>query len=217
MKKHGLKGSSLAKRIIITGASFGHRPRQSRNPPPPRRQLSSRPITDRLKTAKEVRKCSRRTVLLHVETITTPAEPTSRVAGGTDFAGWTSWINNAGSALTGHFQEAQCRALRTIIVGQLLFFGPVRTDPACVRSSSPSNEPAIGFGHSDRRRRAIPSRSEYSATVRADGFAKVAGGYVQRRRRIQRRHPGLTEKFVRSEPAGNQSPAFIHAARPIGR
>jgi len=81
-------------------------------------------------------------------------------------------INNAGIGATGHFVEADADRLRRIM--EVNFFGLTEMTRACLPFLRQGLEPAIVNISSIAGKRAIPARSEYSASKFAvEGFSQA--------------------------------------------
>ncbi len=88
------------------------------------------------------------------------------------FGGLDILVNNAGIGATGHFFEASPERLRQIM--EVNFFGLTETTRACLPLLKEGNRPAIVNISSIAGRRAIPARSEYSASKFAvEGFSEA--------------------------------------------
>jgi short-subunit dehydrogenase len=81
-------------------------------------------------------------------------------------------VNNAGIGATGHFVECSPERLRRIM--EVNFFGMTETTRACLPLLRQGNRPAIVNISSIAGKRAIPARSEYSASKFAvQGFSEA--------------------------------------------
>ncbi|MBY0525438.1 MAG: SDR family oxidoreductase [Gemmataceae bacterium] len=88
------------------------------------------------------------------------------------FGGIDVLINNAGVGATGHFAEAGADRLRQIM--EVNFFGLVETTRAFLPVLKHGNRPAIVNISSVAGKRAIPARSDYSASKFAvEGFSEA--------------------------------------------
>jgi short-subunit dehydrogenase len=88
------------------------------------------------------------------------------------FGGLDLLVNNAGIGATGHFAEAGPDRLRRIM--EVNFFGMTETTRACLPLLRQGNRPAVVNVSSIAGKRAIPARSEYSASKFAvQGFSEA--------------------------------------------
>jgi short-subunit dehydrogenase len=88
------------------------------------------------------------------------------------FGGLDILVNNAGIGATGHFVEASPERLRTIM--EVNFFGVTETVRAFLPILRAGDQPAIVNISSIAGKRAIPARSEYSASKFAlQGFSEA--------------------------------------------
>jgi short-subunit dehydrogenase len=88
------------------------------------------------------------------------------------FGGLDILVNNAGIGATGHFAEAGPERLRKIM--EVNFFGLTETTRACLPLLRQSPDPVIVNISSIAGKRAIPARSEYSASKFAvQGFSEA--------------------------------------------
>lgn len=88
------------------------------------------------------------------------------------FGGLDILVNNAGIGATGHFAEAGPERLRKIF--EVNFFGLTETTRVCLPLLKRGNMPAIVNISSIAGKRAIPARSEYSASKYAvQGFSEA--------------------------------------------
>ena len=86
------------------------------------------------------------------------------------FGGLDILINNAGIGATGHFVECSADRLRRIM--EVNFFGLVETTRACLPLLRQGQRPAVVNISSVAGKRALPARSEYSASKFAvQGFS----------------------------------------------
>jgi short-subunit dehydrogenase len=203
------------KRIIITGASsgIGRGIAEIAAARKAKLILSGRSQERLEETAAEVRKVGGE-VVLHVGDITIPAERERLVAlAERSFGGLDILINNAGIGATGHFQYAKEDRLRTIM--EVNFFAPCELTRLAIPLLKAGNDPAIVFVNSVAGRRAIPSRSEYSASKFAlMGFsealrAELAKDDVE----VHVVNPGLTESSFEKNMLENNARHSLHAQR----
>ncbi len=103
--------------------------------------------------------------------VTAPADRQRLVAAAVEhFGGLDILVNNAGIGATGHFAEASPDRLRTIM--EVNFFGLTETTRACLPLLRQGHRPAIVNISSIAGKRALPARSEYSASKFAvQGFS----------------------------------------------
>jgi short-subunit dehydrogenase len=88
------------------------------------------------------------------------------------FGGLDILINNAGIGATGHFVECSADRLRRIM--EVNFFGLVETTRACLPLLRQGQRPAVVNISSVAGKRALPARSEYSASKFAvQGFSEA--------------------------------------------
>jgi short-subunit dehydrogenase len=88
------------------------------------------------------------------------------------FGGLDILVNNAGIGATGHFVEVSPERLRKIM--EVNFFGLTETTRACLPLLRLGNRPAIVNISSIAGKRALPARSEYSASKFAvQGFSEA--------------------------------------------
>lgn len=88
------------------------------------------------------------------------------------FGGLDVLVNNAGIGATGHFVECSPDRLRRIM--EVNFFGLTETTRACLPLLRQGNRPAVVNVSSIAGKRAIPARSEYSASKFAvQGFSEA--------------------------------------------
>ncbi len=156
---------SLAeKRAIITGASSGIGAALAK-------EAAARGIKsvitgrDALRLAKTATECRALggNVIEVVGDLTEPAvRDQLRQVVESNFGGLDILVNNAGVGATGHFQVARPDRLRTIM--EVNFFAPVELCRVCIPLLKLGSEPGILMINSVAGRRAIPSRSEYSAS-----------------------------------------------------
>ena len=203
------------KRIIITGASsgIGRGIAEIAATRKAKLVLSGRSQERLEETAAEVRKAGGE-VVLHVGDITIAAERERLVAlAERSFGGLDILVNNAGIGATGHFQYAKEDRLRTIM--EVNFFAPCELTRLAIPLLKAGNDPAIVFVNSVAGRRAIPSRSEYSASKFAlMGFsealrAELAKDDVE----VHVVNPGLTESSFEKNMLENNARHSLHAQR----
>lgn len=203
------------KRIIITGASsgIGRGIAEIAAAKGAKLVINGR-SQDRLEeTAKEIRKTGAE-VVLHVGDITDPAERERLIAmAERNFGGLDILINNAGIGATGHFQEAKADRLRTIM--EVNFFAPCELTRLAIPLLKHGNDPAIVFVNSVAGRRAIPSRSEYSASKFAlMGFSEALRAEMSKDNvEVHVVNPGLTESSFESNMLENKARHSLHAQR----
>jgi short-subunit dehydrogenase len=103
--------------------------------------------------------------------VTEPDDRQRMVAAAVEhFGGLDILINNAGIGATGHFVEADPDRLRKIM--EVNFFGLTETTRACLPLLRLGNRPAVVNISSIAGKRALPARSEYSASKFAvQGFS----------------------------------------------
>lgn len=90
----------------------------------------------------------------------------------TKFGGLDILVNNAGIGATGHFVEATADRLRQIF--EVNFFGLTEVTRACLPLLQHGTKPVIVNISSIAGKRAIPARSEYSASKFAvEGFSQA--------------------------------------------
>lgn len=122
-------------------------------------------------------------------------------------------VNNAGIGATGHFQYAGPERLRKIM--ETNFFAPCELCRAAIPMLKEGNDPAILMINSVAGRRAIPSRSEYSASKFAlMGFsealrAELAKDWIE----LTVVNPGLTESSFEDNMLENNAKHSLHAQR----
>ncbi|QDU64713.1 Putative oxidoreductase SadH [Planctomycetes bacterium Pan216] len=130
-----------------------------------------------------------------------------------NFGGLDLLVNNAGIGATGHFQYAGPERLRKIM--EVNFFGPCELTRLAIPLLKEGNDPAIVMINSVAGRRAIPSRSEYSASKFAlMGFtealrAEMAKDDVE----VLAVSPGLTESNFEQNMLENSARHSLHAQR----
>jgi short-subunit dehydrogenase len=105
--------------------------------------------------------------------ITKPEDRTKMVeACQTAYGGLDVLVNNAGIGATGHFAEASATRLRQIM--EVNVFGLTETTRVCLPLLKAGTKPAIVNVSSIAGKRAIPARSEYSASKFAvQGFSQA--------------------------------------------
>jgi short-subunit dehydrogenase len=108
-----------------------------------------------------------------VADVTSPADRQAMVeAAQRHFGGLDILVNNAGIGATGHFAEASPERLRKIM--EVNFFGLTETTRAFLPMLKRGRQPAIVNISSIAGKRAIPARSEYSASKFAvQGFSQA--------------------------------------------
>jgi short-subunit dehydrogenase len=108
-----------------------------------------------------------------VADVTTPADRQRLVdAAVRHFGGLDILVNNAGIGATGHFVECSPDRLRRIM--EVNFFGLTETTRVCLPLLRQGNRPAVVNVSSVAGKRAIPARSEYSASKFAvQGFSEA--------------------------------------------
>jgi len=203
------------KRIIITGASsgIGRGIAEIAAARGAKLVLNGR-SQDRLEeTAAACRKAGAE-VVLHVGDITDAAERERLIAlAERNFGGLDILINNAGIGATGHFQEAKPDRLRTIM--EVNFFAPCELTRLAIPLLKAGNDPAIVFVNSVAGRRAIPSRSEYSASKFAlMGFSEALRAEMSKDNvEVHVVNPGLTESSFEANMLENKARHSLHAQR----
>ena len=129
------------------------------------------------------------------------------------FGGLDLLVNNAGIGATGHFQYAGPERLRTIM--EVNFFAPCELTRQAIPLLKEGVDPCILMINSVAGRRAIPSRSEYSASKYAlMGFsealrAELAKDDVE----LTVVSPGLTESSFEQNMLENNARHSLHAQR----
>lgn len=122
-------------------------------------------------------------------------------------------VNNAGIGATGHFQYAGPERLRKIM--ETNFFAVCELTRLAIPLLKEGNDPAILMINSVAGRRAIPSRSEYSASKFAlMGFtealrAELAKDFIE----VTTVSPGLTESGFEEHMLENNARHSLHAQR----
>jgi len=203
------------KRIIITGASsgIGRGIAEIAAARGVKLVINGR-SKDRLEeTAAEVRKAGAQ-VVLHVGDITDPAERERLVSlAEQSYGGLDVLINNAGIGATGHFQDAKADRLRTIM--EVNFFAPCELTRLAIPLLKHGDDPAIVFVNSVAGRRAIPSRSEYSASKFAlMGFSEALRAEMSKDNvEVHVVNPGLTESSFEANMLENKARHSLHAQR----
>ena len=203
------------KRIIITGASsgIGRGVAEIAAARKAKLVLNGRSQERLDETAAEVRKAGAE-VVTHVGDITVPADRerlislAERAYGGLDLL-----INNAGIGATGHFQYAKEDRLRTIM--EVNFFAPCELTRLAIPLLKAGSDPAIVFVNSVAGRRAIPSRSEYSASKFAlMGFSEALRAELSKDDvQVHVVNPGLTESSFEKNMLENNARHSLHAQR----
>lgn len=122
-------------------------------------------------------------------------------------------VNNAGIGATGHFQYAQPDRLRAIM--EVNFFAPCELCRVAIPILKAGNDPAILMINSVAGRRAIPSRSEYSASKFAlMGFSEALRAELAKDNvELTVVNPGLTESNFEQNMLENNARHSLHAQR----
>lgn len=122
-------------------------------------------------------------------------------------------INNAGLGATGHFQHATPERLRRIM--ETNFFAPCELCRLAIPLLKSGNDPAILFINSVAGRRAIPSRTEYSASKFAlMGFSEALRGELSKDGiEVSTVSPGLTDSSFEEHMIENHARHSLHAQR----
>jgi short-subunit dehydrogenase len=122
--------------------------------------------------AREVRLCDGRIVTLSADVTSARDRRAMVEAARKHFGGLDVLVNNAGIGATGHFAEASPERLRKIM--EVNFFGLTETTRAFLPLLKQGRQPAIVNVSSIAGKRAIPARSEYSASKFAvQGFSQA--------------------------------------------
>lgn len=129
------------------------------------------------------------------------------------FGGLDILVNNAGIGATGHFQYADADRLRRIM--DVNFFGPCELSRITIPLLKSGNDPAILMINSVAGRRAIPSRSEYSASKFAlMGFSEALRAELAKDDiEVTVVNPGLTESNFEQNMIENNARHSLHAQR----
>lgn len=129
------------------------------------------------------------------------------------FGGLDILVNNAGIGATGHFQYADPERLRRIM--EVNFFGPCELTRVAIPLLKAGNDPAILMINSVAGRRAIPSRSEYSASKFAlMGFTEALRAELAKDDiGVTAVNPGLTESNFEQNMIENNARHSLHAQR----
>lgn len=122
-------------------------------------------------------------------------------------------VNNAGIGATGHFQYARPDRLRTIM--EINFFAPCELCRLAIPLLKAGTDPCIVMINSVAGRRAIPSRSEYSASKFAlMGFSEALRGELAKDDvELVVVSPGLTESHFEENMIENVARHSLHAQR----
>jgi short-subunit dehydrogenase len=203
------------KRIVITGASsgIGRGIAEIAAARGAKLVLNGRSQERLEETAAECRKVGAQ-VVLHVGDVTDETERTRLIAlAERNFGGLDLLINNAGIGATGHFQEARPDRLRTIM--EVNFFAPCELTRLAIPLLKHGDDPAIVFVNSVAGRRAIPSRSEYSASKFAlMGFSEALRAELSKDGvEVHVVNPGLTESSFEANMLENKARHSLHAQR----
>lgn len=129
------------------------------------------------------------------------------------FGGLDVLVNNAGHGATGHFQYATPDRLRSIM--ELNFFAPCELSRLAIPMLKMGADPAILMINSVAGRRAIPSRTEYSASKFAlMGFSEALRGELSKDNiEVCVVSPGLTESSFEDNMLENSARHSLHAQR----
>lgn len=129
------------------------------------------------------------------------------------FGGLDLLVNNAGIGATGHFQYAQPDRLRKIF--ETNFFAPCELTRLAIPLLKEGTDPAIVNINSVAGRRAIPSRSEYSASKFAlMGWTEaIRAELVKDGIEVTSVSPGLTESSFEANMLENHARHSLHAQR----
>lgn len=129
------------------------------------------------------------------------------------YGGLDVLVNNAGIGATGHFQYADEQRLRKIM--EVNFFGPCELTRLAIGLLKSGNDPAILMINSVAGRRAIPSRSEYSASKFAlMGFSEALRAELSKDDiEVTVVNPGLTESNFEQNMLENNARHSLHAQR----
>lgn len=129
------------------------------------------------------------------------------------FGGLDLLVNNAGIGATGHFQYAQPDRLRKIM--EVNFFAPCELTRLAIPLLKEGTDPAVVNINSVAGRRAIPSRSEYSASKFAlMGWTEaIRAELVKDNIEVTSISPGLTESSFEDNMLENNARHSLHAQR----
>jgi short-subunit dehydrogenase len=129
------------------------------------------------------------------------------------FGGLDVLVNNAGIGATGHFQDAAPDRLRKIM--ETNFFAPCELCRLAIPLLKEGSDPAILMINSVAGRRAIASRSEYSASKFAlMGFSEALRAELSKDNvEVCVVNPGLTESSFEDNMLENKAKHSLHAQR----
>jgi short-subunit dehydrogenase len=170
----GQRRQIAGSRILITGASQGiGRALAAAAAARGARVLAAARSEPLLRELAEEARAAGGTLETVVADVTIPEDRQRMVdAAVSHFGGLDVLVNNAGVGATGHFAECGPERLRRIM--EVNFFGLTETTRACLPLLRRGNRPAIVNISSIAGKRAIPARSEYSASKFAvQGFSEA--------------------------------------------